>query len=300
MRNYVVVTPANNEDPYIEKTIEAVVSQSLRPVKWVIVDDGSTDRTVQIVNEYLRKYDFIRLVKLRRAAGRSFKRKVAAFNAGLELLKGTEYSFIGNLDADVSFAPDYYENIIAEFKKDPKLGIAGGIVYTKIGQKFVTHDTALDSVGGAVQLFRKECYDQVGGYLPLECGGVDAAAEIMARMKGWTVRKFPGNRVWEHRRTGSAGKGILAAKYNEGVRFHALGYSTVFYILRTVYKLQVRPFLIGSTLALLGFIYAKMRRYPVHLPPQAVSYLRSEQMGKIRNRLFGRVDKTLSLCRPAG
>jgi hypothetical protein len=147
-------------------------------------------------------------------------------------------------------------------------------------------------VAGAVQLFRKECFEQVGGYIALEHGGIDAAAEIIARMKGWTVKKFPKNRVCEHRRTGSAEHRLLVAKYKEGVRFHSLGYGTVYYILRSVFKVKSRPLLIGSAASLLGFICARVKSYPVRLPAEAVSFLRCEQIAKLRCRFFGRGWKT--------
>lgn len=287
MSKYVIITPAKDEEQHIEKTIQSMLSQTVKPKRWVIVDDGSRDRTAEIVQKYLVPNEFIFFLKME-ASDRNFASKVAAFNAGLELLKGTEYSFIGNLDADVCFAPDYYANIIAEFEKNTRLGIAGGAVYTRIGRKFVNYDAAPDSVSGQVQLFRKECFDQIGGYLPLELGGEDAATEIMARMKGWTVRKFAENRVWEHRRAGFAKNGALVAMYKRGMRFHLLGYSTVFYVLRSVYRLMDSPPFIGSALALLGFMVARLSRHPIQLPLEAVRYLRSEQMKKLRLALFGK------------
>lgn len=281
MSKYVIITPAKNEDRYIERTIQSVISQTLMPSRWIIVDDGSTDHTAEIVSKYLVSYDFIRLVRLATGA-RDFASKVRAFNAGRELLIGTEYSWIGNLDADVSFGPELYGNLISEFMKDPRLGIAGGQVYCKVGRRFVTYDTTLDSVGGQAQLFRRDCFDEVGGYLPLELGGEDAGAEIIARMKGWRVRKFPANKVYEHRRAGFAHDKALVAMYKLGARFHSLGYGTVFYIGRVIHRLGNNPPVIGSACALLGFLYARLTGCPVGLPPDAVSYLRSEQMGKLR------------------
>ena len=285
---YVIVTPANNEERCIRKTIESVIAQTIKPSKWIIVDDGSEDRTSAIVKEYLPANEFIRLANLKRSSRRSFSRKVEAFNAGLRLAEGTQYSYIGNLDADISFAPEYFENILAEFDKDPKLGIGGGIVYTTVGQGFSTYDTYLGSVGGAVQLFRRTCFEQIGGYIPLERGGIDAAAEIMARMKGWTVKKFPENKVWEHRPTGSVGNGVLKAMFKLGIRFHTLGYSSGFFILRSVSKAKDRPFLFGSAAMLLGFLWAKLTRYPLGLPAETVSYLRAEQMKRLRGWFLGR------------
>jgi len=285
---YVLITPARNEEAFIERTIRSMICQTVLPAKWVIVDDGSIDSTASIVSQYLAKYEWIEMIKMPQHRESNFAAKVAAINAGVKFVKGMDYSFIGNLDADISLPPNYYEDIISEFERDPRLGIAGGIVYSKNGHGFTTDDTAPDSVAGAVQLFRKECFDQVGGYIPLENGGIDAAAEIIARMKGWRVRKFREKMVYQHRRTGSARKWLLAARYHEGVQFHSLGYSTAFYLFRTVYRLKIdRPFLISGVVSLCGFLSARVRNCPISLPPKAVSYLRSEQAGKLRNRLFG-------------
>jgi biofilm PGA synthesis N-glycosyltransferase PgaC len=282
---YVLITPAKNEEPFIEKTIMSVVKQTVRPAKWVIVDDGSMDRTAEIVSSYLPSHEFIHLVRIRPCMTRDFGRKVAAFNAGLEALGDIPYRFIGNLDADISLPPDYYATILSEFEHEPHLGLAGGMIHLRIGKNFMSRHTASDSVSGGVQLFRRECFRDVGGYLPLPGGGEDAAAEVMARMHGWLVRKVPHRDAYEQRRTGTAQNGVLRARYKEGVRFHSLGYGTTFYLCRCVYRMGDRPFLIGSLLSLLGFLTAELRGYPVYLPALAVLYLRSEQRRKLRQML---------------
>jgi len=204
MSAYVIITPAHNEEAFIEQTIQSMIQQTFCPLKWIIVNDASTDRTREIVEECTRDRPFIRLVNMDRAAGRDFGKKVYAFNRGLEELHDLQYDFIGNLDADIELEPNYFENILRQFEKDTNLGIAGGQVFMKVGDKFVTHDETPDSVGGQVQLFRRKCFEDIGGYRPLKYGGIDAAAEIMTRMKGWNVRKFPENPVFEHRLTGFA------------------------------------------------------------------------------------------------
>jgi poly-beta-1,6-N-acetyl-D-glucosamine synthase len=284
---YVLITPAKNEELFIRNVLDSVVSQTLKPLQWVIVDDSSTDHTAEIIKEYTAKYDFISLLKMQADGQRDFGRKAIAFRSGFATVQNIEYSYIGNLDADISLAPDYFQNIVNEFEKSPELGIAGGIVYAKVGSKFVTGDKTLDSVGGAVQLFRRKCFEQIGGYLPLKQGGIDAAAEITARMKGWKVRKFPENRVWEHRMTGTAVDSVWSAGFKQGMRFHSLGYGTLFYLLRSVAKIASPPYFIWSALSLSGFAYARLTGRPISLPPEVVSYLRREQIAKLKKRFFG-------------
>jgi len=282
--SYVIITPAKNEESYIRNVLDSVTSQILKPLRWVIVDDASEDRTAEIAKNYADRYDFITLLRLKSQNQRSFAKKASAFKSGLDLVKELNYRYIGNLDADISFAPDYFQNILKAFDEDPELGLTGGIVFTKFNNDFSTADRTIDSVAGAVQLFRRECFEQVGGYRLLEHGGIDAAAEISARMKGWTVRKSLENPVWEHRTTGTANHGVLAASFNLGMRFHSLGYGTLFYLLRSIARIKDKPYFLGSLLGLSGFLYARIRRYPVKLPPEIVSYLRKEQMSKLRQR----------------
>ncbi len=281
MNCYAIITPAHNEEVFIERTIESVVSQTVLPAKWVIVNDSSTDRTRQIVESHVSCHDFIKLINLNREAGRHFGNKVRAFNSGVAALAECGYDYIGNLDADITLDRDYYERVLREFDKNPKLGIAGGMVSSYIDGRFVSQEVALDSVAGAVQLFRRGCFEQVGGYLALPFGGIDAAAEIMARMKDWSVRTFPEYRVLEHRRTGTATSGPIAARIKEGRRFYSLGYGFVFYCVRCVRRSMERPRLIGSAASLYGYLASLFRGKPVMLPPDVVRYLRSEQRGKL-------------------
>jgi len=281
MSNYVVITPAHNEAAFIEKTIHSMVAQTVPPLKWVIVNDGSVDRTGEIVDSWARRCGFIQSVNLRRDEGRNFARKALAFGAGFKEVQNLAFDFVGNVDADMSFEPEYFQNILREFESDPRLGISGGIVYTKFTDKFVSYDTTPDSVGGKVQLFRRECFDSVGGYMPLRHGGIDTAAEIMARMNGWKVRKSFENKTYEHRPTSFAWGTPLKAKMLEGSHFHSLGYDPLFYLLRCIYRLKEYPFVLGSGAALLGYISSMVRRRPVVLPAEVVKFLRTEQRTKL-------------------
>lgn len=279
---YVVITPAHNEQDYIVYAIQSILSQTLKPLRWVIVNDGSTDRTKDIVESYLNKHEFIKLVNLERDGGRNFGRKATAFGRGVNELQDIDYDYIGNLDADILLEPDYFRNIIKKFDAEPTLGIGGGIVYTKVGNKFITSDKTLDSVGGAVQLFRKQCFEAAGGYIPLQYGGIDAAAEIMAKMLGWKVKKFPMYKVFEQRRTGSADISLFRSRVREGHRFYSLGYDHLFFSLRCIYRAKDRPFIIGSLAAFFGFMDSFFRCRPILLPPQVVAYLRNEQRQRLK------------------
>ncbi|MBZ5586401.1 MAG: glycosyltransferase family 2 protein [Acidobacteriia bacterium] len=160
---YVLVTAARNEAVFIADTLEAVAAQTHRPARWVIVDDRSTDGTSEVVRKYMPVCGFIRLLTIPGDGATHFGKKAAAFNAGLELLRDVDYSYVGNLDADITLPPSYYETLLREFERDPALGVAGGEIYSKSGSDFVPINAAADSVPGAIQLFRKSCFADVGG-----------------------------------------------------------------------------------------------------------------------------------------
>lgn len=285
MSAYVIITPAHNEEEFIELTIQSMIQQTVRPLKWVIVNDASTDRTGEIAEKYACEHAFIKLVNRTRDAGRDFGKKVYAFNRGLEEVRGLQYDFVGNLDADITFEPRYFENILQEFDADPKLGLTGGIVYTKFNKEFVTYDNTLDSVGGKVQIFRRQCFEAIGGYLPLKFGGIDAAAEILTRMKGWAVRKSLTNRAWEHRRTGFAHGSPLKTMLRDGRKFYSLGYTPLFYLVRCLYRLKDYPQVVGSGAALMGYLWSMIRRDPIVLPTEVVAYLRNEHRMKLKRTM---------------
>jgi len=284
---YVVITPAHNEEKFIEKTISSMIAQKVRPLKWVIVNDGSTDRTREVIERYLSRNGFIELLNVERDTERSFGNKAKAFNLGVQHLNGVDYEFIGNLDADIILEPDYFSNILQILAMDWKLGICGGIIYTTVGNTFVTTDRTLESVAGAVQLFRRKCFIDIGeGYTPLPYGGIDAAAELSAKMKGWTVRKSPENKAYEQRQTGTATSSPLAACYRLGCQLHSLGYGLVFFVLRCLYRIGDPPLVVGSCATFVGFVGSMIKRRPVLLPDEVVEYWRREQRGRLYGMLF--------------
>lgn len=282
MINYVLITSAHNEEEFLEHTIRSVIAQSVRPLKWVIVNDASSDGTAHIIEKFADRHAFIQPVNVVRPPGRHFGHKVRAFARGATELGSLEYAFIGNLDADITVSSDYFREVLKQFAADPHLGISGGMVYSAQCNKYVCQNVALDSVAGAVQLFRRECFAQIGGYMVLPHGGVDAAAEVTARMKGWKVRTTPELRVLEHRRTGSATARPLASRVKEGRRMQSLGYGPLFFLLRCLYRVNEAPRFVGSLAALCGYVAGRLSGEPPVLPPDTVRYLRAEHRGKVK------------------
>ena len=169
---YVLATAARNEESYIESLIESMVSQTLLPRYSVIVSDGSTDRTDDIVARHAKKYGFIHLHRISEDHPRNFAAPANAINAGFSLVQDLEYGFIGNLDADISLPPSYFEDLLDKFQENPNLGLGGGYLYEESSGTYkLRTGTNPNSVPHGVQLFRRECLAAIGGrYLPLPHG----------------------------------------------------------------------------------------------------------------------------------
>jgi len=282
--SYVLITAARNEEAHIEETIKSVTAQVILPQRWVIISDGSEDRTDAIVQRYAARHDFIKLLRLEPDGTRTFARKVYALQAGARLLRNVEYGFVGILDADVSFPTDYYEKILRRCEANPKLGIAGGTILDKRGDGFYRPYASLGSVAGAIQMFRRQCYEDIGGYLPLKGGGIDAAAEVMARMHGWEVRSFSDIEVLHHRPTGTEGKSIYRARFFCGSEEYLLGYHPLFLAAKCLHRVWERPYLIGGLLRLCGYCWSWWQRKDRMVSPEFVRYLRREQIRRIWSR----------------
>jgi poly-beta-1,6-N-acetyl-D-glucosamine synthase len=284
---YVLITAARNEEAFIERTIRAVLAQTLPPAKWVIVSDGSTDCTDEIVERHAAKHDFIELVRVAADPARNFGSKAKAINFGYGRVTGLDFAFVGILDADVAFDSTYCESVLAKFARDDRLGIAGGITYDLINGRFTKHLSSRASVGGPFQWFRHRCFEDIGGYLPLSCGGVDTAAETMARMYGWKVESFPEIAIQHFRRTGTAVRGILAARFRQGVMEYAHGYHPLFELAKAVYRVRERPYLICSIFRMTGYCWAFLRGDRRALPEDVVAFLQAEQLKRLRAAVTG-------------
>lgn len=282
---YVLITAAKNEESFIEKTIQSVLNQTIKPDKWVIVSDGSTDRTNNIVEQYSDKNKFIDLIALPPNKERNFGSKVNALNKALKKLEGIEFDFIGNLDADVTLDKSYYEEVFRIFQSNPKLGVAGGIILDCISDKMYPQNISLNTVAGAIQLFRKQCFEKIGYYTPFKYGGEDAYMETMARMMGWEVQTITELKVLHHRPTGTGMGSLSKANFRSGKMFYTLGYSPIFLLVRCFYRIFDKPVLIGSILNIFGYFSAFIKKEKCPAGDVFISFVRGEQRERLRSIL---------------
>ncbi len=288
---YALISPARNEGRYIENTIRSVIAQTVLPVKWAIVSDRSTDDTDAIVERYSRSHPFIKLVRLDGEAGRDYSCKVRAINSGYAALKDLDFEYIGNLDADVSFKPDYFEDIITRFQNDSALGIAGGIVQEDHGGRIVEQRISAHNVAGANILFRRICYDAIGGFLPLRSGGEDGVACIMARMLGWKVTTFYECKIDHHKSAAQRGSGVIEDKMRWGRMFYEAGYHPLFEVMRCIMRLNEKPYVLGSGMELLGYMAAPFSGSTIQVPREVVRFLRKDQLGRLV-KMFNPFERT--------
>jgi len=280
--SYVLITPARNEEALIERTIQSVIAQTVLPSKWVIVNDGSTDSTASIVSRYAANYEWIELVNLPAHRDRSFAAKVHAFNAGFERVKNLDYEVVGNLDSDLSFDADYCEFLLSKFAGDATLGVAGTIFrehgYSSANDSF----EGQNHVAGGCQLFRRRCFEEIGGYIPNRAGGIDWIAVTSARMMGWKTRSFREKSFFHYRSLGTAERSLLASTFSYGEKDYYLGGHPLWEIFRVAYRATKKPYLLGGVALYLGYLSAFLRQMKRPVSDELMRFHRKEQMLKLK------------------
>jgi poly-beta-1,6-N-acetyl-D-glucosamine synthase len=282
---YVLITPARNEEKYIEKLIHSVTSQTFLPVRWVIVNDGSTDATTRIVSSYLAKHAWITLLDLPSHRDRSFAAKVFAVNAGLEIVRNLDYEVVGNLDSDVSFDPDYFEFLMGKFQEDPNLGVAGTIFQEEGYSSGEDSFEGQNHVAGGCQLFRRRCFEHIGGYIPNKAGGIDWIAVATARMKGWKTRSFREKHFFHYRSLGTADRSLLASAFSYGEKDYYLGGHPLWEVFRVAYRMTKKPYLLGGAALFSGYVSAFLRRMERPVSDELMRFHRKEQLKKLKTIL---------------
>jgi glycosyltransferase involved in cell wall biosynthesis len=277
---YCIITPVRDEEEFIGGTIEAVAAQSIRPTEWIIVDDGSTDRTGAIVDQYTRRYPWIRLARRENRGFRSTGGGIEGFLYGVELLKTKNWEFLINLDGDLTFSPQYFEKCFEYFRKNPNLGIGGGTIYNKIGDQLLVEKNVEFHVRGATKIYRRQCWDSLGGML--RGLGWDTVDEIKAHMRGWSTFAFPDLQLIHHRATGAA-LGRWADAVKNGHSDYIVGYHPVFFAAKCTRRLFQAPFVIGSLALAYGFLRSYFQRAPRLNDAEFIRFIREQQL----RRLFG-------------
>ena len=258
-----------------------MISQTVLPNKWIIVSDGSTDRTEEIVSRYSATHPWVELLRMPEHKDRNFASKVHCFNAGYQKIRQLRYDIVGNLDADITFEPDYFEFLLGKFAANPKLGVAG-TPFVEGTDHYDFRYASIEHVSGACQLFRRKCFEEIGGYIPVKEGGIDWIAVTTARMRGWITRTFTEKSCFHHRKIGTGDSGQLASLFKYGKKNYLLGGHPLWQIFRAFFQMRKKPFVIGGLLLISGYASGFLTRMKRPLSQELLLFYRREQMTRLK------------------
>lgn len=278
--NYVLVTPTKDEEKTIGETLASVTSQSILPAEWVIVSDGSTDRTDSLIQAAQAVHPWITLVQLPAREGRCFGAVARATKIATNHLSTTDYQFIGLLDSDLRFGSEYFQSVLEAFAANPQLGIAGGRVLDP-GEKLSQIPDNTDDIPGAVQFFRRTCFESLSDIHAVPEGGWDMLTCAEARLNGFQTRLLT-NLVVDHLKPRNvAHGGLLRRRWQCGVRDYILGYHPLFETVKCLRRLRQNPVIFSSLSWWLGYVSAAARRHPRGIPPNLLVHVQREQMDRL-------------------
>ena len=288
--SYVILTAARNEAEYLRCTLDSVVGQTMPPLRWVIVDDGSTDATGSILTQYAASHPWMMVIASGNAAERNFGSKAAAINAAFESVRELEFSYVAVLDADVTLEADHFAFLLDRMEENPDLGITG-TAYKEAGYDS-TRDRHADPshVSGQCQLFRRACFEDIGGYTAIPIGGIDWEAVMRARMRGWETRSYSEKSFFHHRPMGTGKGNVLRARFRYGYRDYVFGSHPLWQVLRVGFQMTRPPIVIGGLSLGAGYLWGCLSRPARPISAELVAYRRRDQVNKIR-RLLGLKEK---------
>lgn len=279
---YVVITPVRDEERFIQDLYRAMTSQTVRPAEWIIVDDGSTDRTGSLIDGFASENTWIRAVH---RANRGFRKNgggvVEAFNDGLKQLECTDWEFIVKFDGDLVPAPDYFERCFDRFHRDDKLGVGGGMIYHILDGKECDDPCPRFHVRGATKIYSRACWEAIGGFW--QAPGWDTIDEVKAQMLGWTSESFMDIKLLHQRLTGTA-ESPWADAVKSGLARYVAGYHPLFMLASCGARVFRKPYFIGSTALLVGYLKGYFKKVPQVSDPALIQFVRDQQM----RRLVGR------------
>jgi poly-beta-1,6-N-acetyl-D-glucosamine synthase len=279
MTRYVIISPVRDEEKYIEATIECVRRQTILPLEWVIVDDGSTDRTGEILDRVAAQFPWIRIIH---RANRGFRKSgggvMEAFYDGYKTLQCKDWDFIVKLDGDLSFAPEYFEKCFQYFDRDSQLGIGGGEIHHDVAGQMKVEANPRFHVRGATKIYKRACWEAIGGLWPAP--GWDTIDEVKANMLGWKTYAFADLPLSHHRFTGSE-EGLLRDRIKHGVACYISGYHPLYVAASCLSRLTQKPYVLGSLGIMYGFLKAHFTR-PARLEDRSyLAYIRGQQLRRL-------------------
>lgn len=283
---YVLVTAVRNEETVISHTLGSVINQTAPPAEWLIVSDGSTDQTDALIKDAMAKRSWIKLIQLPPRSKPCLAARIKAITHGISCVSVKGTPFVGILDGDLRFGPDYYQRVFEEFSRNPRLGIAGGLVVDvdlsmpkSSGPVSIPRNQL--NIPGAVQMFRSECFSALGGYCAVPEGGSDTIACAHARMIGYETRLIT-NLVVEHLKPRNVwAGGPLRRKWQMGARDYALGYHPLFEAGKCLSRIFHPPYIVGALAWWFGYVARSFDRRGRMISSELVAHIQREQMRRM-------------------
>jgi poly-beta-1,6-N-acetyl-D-glucosamine synthase len=272
MMKYYIITPAKNEEKYIALTLESMVHQTLKPIEWIIVDDGSTDNTRAIVEKYQQENSWIKIISLdTRQEKKLYGSKVIrAFNHGYNLIKGNSFDFIVKLDADLTLPHNYFEEIAHSFAANKKNGICGGYLIEK-EKDYERKIAGQTYVQGPIKAVRAECFKDIGGFV--EANGWDGLDQLKALYLGWEVVNLPLKVI--HHRIQTTEYRSLKFFENNGIAHYRTGNDIFLTLIRTLVSIIKKPYILASISYFTGYVKAALAREPKLVDKELAKFIRN-------------------------
>ncbi len=281
---YVIITPVRNEAEHILKTIASMASQTCRPKKWVIVNDGSTDATPGLIDAAAKEHPWIETIH---RPDRGFRKSgtgvIEAFYDGYRLLDGMAWDYLVKLDGDLSFEPSYFSSCFDHFDQDVKLGIGGGTICNDAAGVLMEESQGdpLFHVRGATKIYRRACWEAIGGLI--KAPGWDTLDELKANMLGWRTYTFPELKLRHYRYAGEA-DGAWKNWVKNGRANYITGYHPLFMLCKCIFRLKEKPYFVAAAGLGFGFFSGYFQRVPRVDDRQLIKYLRDQQMRRMTLR----------------
>jgi glycosyltransferase involved in cell wall biosynthesis len=286
-RRYCLVTPCRNEAKFIRRTLETTTGQSVPPARWVIVDDGSTDETPQILAEYAQRYDYIRVVKRADRGARAVGPGVIeAFYDGIAAIELDDYDYVCKFDGDLELPQRYFETIMQRMEADPYLGNLSGKLFERLpsGQLFEEHTGDENAVGPA-KFYRVECFKDIGGFVrEVAWDGIDGH---VCRARGWIAKSTDGEhlRIIHLRPMGSSQDNIWVGRLRWGRGKYFMGSRWYYVAAASAFRMLERPFVVGGIGIAVGYVKAAVTGHSRYDEPEYLHHLHRFERESL---LFGR------------
>ncbi len=291
MLSYGIITPAHNEEPFLEDFMRSVISQTWRPDAFVIVDDGSDDSTAEIARRLAAAHDWIHVVERPGEPHHQIGSKVVeTFRYGLDRFPDNTWDAVVKLDADLILPPDYFQRVLQQLIDEPETGICGGVCAVPVQdpagreteQREVEKLTDLYHVRGPIKTYRMACYRDIGG-LP-SIYGWDTLDELLAEYHGWKIRVLP-DLVVTHRRPTGAKTPPLRLHKMTGEMFYRLGYGPVISLVASAKRFRMKPFVISTLWSYLGYLKAALKKPEQYVTPAQRIFIRKLRYRRMREKI---------------